>query len=68
MNSPRKPDWRVCTPSQLDPDRWVEVGAAWRGKSRHGEEYISVQLDLMPIEGKLTLFPIRDQKKKQKQP
>jgi uncharacterized protein (DUF736 family) len=62
VNDPRKPDWRVCTPSQLDSDRWVEVGAAWRGKTHQGEEYISIQLDLMPIVGKLTLFPIKKKK------
>lgn len=62
MNAPRKPDWRVATPSQLDPDRWIDIGAAWRGKTREGDEYISVQLDVMPV-GKLTLFPIRDKKK-----
>ena len=27
MNKPRKPDWRVATPSQLDPERWVNIGA-----------------------------------------
>lgn len=57
MNPPRRPDWRVSTPSQLDPDRWIDIGAAWSDKTKEGGKYISVQLDVMPAVGKLTLFP-----------
>jgi uncharacterized protein (DUF736 family) len=60
VNKPRKPNWRVSTPSQLDPDRWIDIGAAWDGTTDDGQKYISVQLDVMPTIGKLTLFPIPD--------
>jgi uncharacterized protein (DUF736 family) len=63
MNKPRKPDWRVSTPSQIDPDRWIDIGAAWDGETDEGNEYISVQLDVMPTVGKLTLFPWEREKK-----
>ena len=60
---PRKPDWSVSTPSQLDPDRWVTIGAAWKSETEHGVSYISVHLDVMPITGRLSLFPIREKAK-----
>jgi uncharacterized protein (DUF736 family) len=60
VNPSRKPDYRVATPSQLDPDRWIDIGAAWEGRTDSGATYISVQLDVMPTIGKLTLFPIKD--------
>lgn len=53
----RKPDWRVSTPSQIDPDRWVDIGAAWSGETESGQRYMNVQLDVMPVVGRLTLFP-----------
>lgn len=62
---PRKPDWRVSTPSQIDPDCWVDVGAAWNGETNDGKKYVSVQLDVMPTVGKLTLFPISPKKSKE---
>lgn len=64
---PRRPDWRVSTPSQLDPSRWVDIGAAWDGSTDDGRKYVSVQLDVMPPTGKLTLFPFKDKAKKTKE-
>lgn len=60
MNHPSKPDFRVATPSQLNPNRWVDIGAAWHSRTEDGGAYISVQLDVMPSTGKLTLFPAGD--------
>ena len=54
---PRKPDWRVSTPSQIDPKRWVDIGAAWSSVTDEGIAYVSIQLDVMPVTGKLSLFP-----------
>jgi len=67
VSETRKPDWRVSTPSQLVPDRWIDIGAAWDGKTDEGNKYISVQLDVMPTIGKLTLFPW-ERTKKEKAP
>lgn len=54
---PRKPDWRVATQSQIDPERWIDIGAAWDAETDQGKRYITVQLDVMPTIGRLTLFP-----------
>jgi uncharacterized protein (DUF736 family) len=56
----------VSTPSQIDPDRWVTIGAAWKARTDNGNgiEYISVQLDVMPNTGRLSLFPFREKKGK----
>lgn len=59
---PRKPDWSVSTPSQIDPNRWVTIGAAWKSRTDNGVEYVSVQLDVMPSTGRLSLFPFREKK------
>lgn len=56
---PRRPDWKVATPSQVDPDRWIDIGAGWNGQTDQGKHYINVQLDVMPNVGRLTLFPIQ---------
>lgn len=64
MSASRKPDWKVSTPSQLNPDRWVDIGVAWNSKAEGGDNYISIQLDVMPAVGKLTLFPIAAKKGK----
>lgn len=63
MNKPRKPDWRVSTPSQIDPERWIDIGAAWNGETDEGTKYMTVQLDVMPTIGKLTLFPWAKEKR-----
>ena len=57
MTGKRKPDWSVNTPSQIDPDRWVKIGAAWDSKTEEGVSYVSVQLDVMPVTGRISLFP-----------
>jgi uncharacterized protein (DUF736 family) len=60
VNPPRKPDYRVATPSQVVPSRWVNIGSAWDCRTEDGGAYIGVQLDVMPPTGKLTLFPAND--------
>lgn len=60
----RKPDFSVSTPSQIDPERWVTIGAAWKSATDSGIEYIGVQLDVMPTTGRLSLFPFREKKAK----
>lgn len=60
MSKPRlpgKPDWRVSTPSQIDPDRWIVIGAAWNSQTDEGSKYVTVHLDVMPTTGRITLFP-----------
>jgi hypothetical protein len=54
----KRPDYRVVVPidGKDDKTRWREVGAAWVNDGGS----ISVFLDVVPVTGKIVLFPPKD--------
>jgi hypothetical protein len=53
------PDYRAKTVVELPggKERWVEIGIAFKNR-----ETISVKLDALPINGKIILVPLEDNK------
>ena len=55
-----QPDFLVYNVKEYDKDKsnWTRVGAAWYHKD---EEGLSIEFDLLPLDGKLTLRKPKDE-------
>ncbi len=53
------PDYYVTAADPHKEKRYFPIGAAWKGTTEKGVEYISVRLNSAPLDGKLRLFPPR---------
>lgn len=63
----KKPDYVVSgvTLGYGDDEHWKQIGVAWSKKSRDGVPYISIALDFRPIDGRLVLWPAKDEDNKE---
>jgi hypothetical protein len=59
MAKGKKPDWRVLVSRENgDKNFYTEVGSAWNV----AKDGISIQLNALPVDGKLVLFPREEEK------
>lgn len=57
----KKPDYIVSGMTLGDGEHWKQIGVAWSKKSRDGIKYISIALDFRPIDGRLVLWPAKEE-------
>ena len=62
MNTNTRPDYEVFTVKDLGDDKkaiWTKIGSGWTHKDGEG---INLQLDAIPVDGKLSIRRWRDKK------
>lgn len=64
--------WDVCTAREVERDGnkktyWVKVGAAFE-KVRDGKQEIAIELDALPVSGRMRLFEPRERDDKSPAP
>ena len=62
MSEGTKPDYEVFTVKDLGDDKksiWTKVGAGWTHNDGEG---INIQLDAIPVDGKLSIRKWKDKK------